>query len=373
MPDRNNLFRGIPKKVKIVSNIIGFFSPEPEKEIEQKLTVSSSGDVRLSAYQFNDTLPIRKFRFKIEPYFADAILNEVVDYFNTADPDYIEDVGTWEVTITNASGTAYKMSGSLNDDSEPEVSLSKFIRKTLGMDDLFLFDGRARTDIVERVSLDYKRTLTSSEDKLCYSEKINIDRKFGALEHIRKIGAGHIVTQKFFVPEEIEELLDSVDEKNLFGEIPGEPEDIVPTPDDVNSYTITVDLKSGAHRKISGSYNKYGLPAGWRYFIRRICELVSKFDFTDVLSPSIYDRTKRRKSDIIYCSVEFEEGYKSYYYITDDDSIEPGDRVVVPAGRDNHEAVVEVVKVEYFQPENVPLPIEKTKHILRKYIPEKKS
>ena len=66
--------------------------------------------------------------------------------------------------ITNANGTAYKMSGSLNDDSEPEVSLSKFIRKTLGMDNLFLFDGRARTDIVERVSIDYKRTLTNADD-----------------------------------------------------------------------------------------------------------------------------------------------------------------------------------------------------------------
>ena len=109
MPDRNNLFRGIPKKVKIVSNIIGFFSPEPEKEIEQKLTVSSSGDVRLSAYQFNDTLPIRKFRFKVEPYFADTILNDVVNYFNTVDSDYIEDVGSWDLTITNASRSFYML------------------------------------------------------------------------------------------------------------------------------------------------------------------------------------------------------------------------------------------------------------------------
>ena len=158
MPDRNKRFRGKPKKVEIVSNNTDFFSPEPEEEIEQKLTVSSSGDVRFSAYQFDDTL-LRKRHFKIEPDVADAILNAVVDYFNTADPDYIEDVGIWEVIITNANGTAYKMSGSLNDDSEPEVSLSKFIRKTLGMDDLFLFDGRARTDIGERVSIDYKRNL----------------------------------------------------------------------------------------------------------------------------------------------------------------------------------------------------------------------
>lgn len=57
---------------------------------------------------------------------------------------------------------------------------------------------------------------------------------------------------------------------------------------------------------------------------------------------------------------------KSYYYLTDDDSIEVGDFVLVPAGKDNHEAVVEVVNIEYFSEENVPLPIEKTKRIIRK-------
>ena len=56
----------------------------------------------------------------------------------------------------------------------------------------------------------------------------------------------------------------------------------------------------------------------------------------------------------------------SYYYLTDDDSIEIGDFVLVPAGKDNHEAVVEVVNIEYFSEENVPLPIEKTKRIIRK-------
>ena len=59
-------------------------------------------------------------------------------------------------------------------------------------------------------------------------------------------------------------------------------------------------------------------------------------------------------------------GYKRNYYISDDDTIEVGDFVIVPAGKDNHEAVVEVVKKEYFAEENVPLPMEKTKHIIRK-------
>lgn len=39
---------------------------------------------------------------------------------------------------------------------------------------------------------------------------------------------------------------------------------------------------------------------------------------------------------------------------------------IITAGKDNHEAVVEVVKKEYFAEENVPLPKDKTKHIIRK-------
>ena len=49
--------------------------------------------------------------------------------------------------------------------------------------------------------------------------------------------------------------------------------------------------------------------------------------------------------------------------MTDDDSIEVGDFVLVPVGKDNHEAIVEVVNIECFNEENVPLRIEKTKKL----------
>lgn len=75
---------------------------------------------------------------------------------------------------------------------------------------------------------------------------------------------------------------------------------------------------------------------------------------------------KHHQSESIFCSVAFDEGCKSYYYLTDDDSIEVGDFVIVPAGKDNHEVVAEVVNIEYFSEENVPLPVEKTKRIIRK-------
>lgn len=64
--------------------------------------------------------------------------------------------------------------------------------------------------------------------------------------------------------------------------------------------------------------------------------------------------------------MEFDEGYKSYYYIADEDDISVGDYVIVPVGKDNHHSAAAVVKVEYFAEEDVPLPLDRTKHIIRK-------
>lgn len=59
------------------------------------------------------------------------------------------------------------------------------------------------------------------------------------------------------------------------------------------------------------------------------------------------------------------EMFEDYYYIAYDDTNEVGDYVVVPVGKDNHHSIAEVVKIEYFAEESVPLPLEKTKHIIR--------
>ena len=55
-----------------------------------------------------------------------------------------------------------------------------------------------------------------------------------------------------------------------------------------------------------------------------------------------------------YWSVEFEEDGKSYYYITDDDTLQVGDYAEVLAGKNNHFAIVKVVKKEYFSEEDAP-------------------
>ena len=126
------------------------------------------------------------------------------------------------------------------------------------------------------------------------------------------------------------------------------------------------NYKKNPQRVIEGSYDKNGLPDDFADFAETVFDFIRFYGMGEIFDPSVYGKVKRHQSEYIFCSVTFDEGYKSYYYLTNDDSIEVGDFVIVPAGKDNHEAVVEVVNIEYFNDENAPLPAEKTKRIIRK-------
>lgn len=40
--------------------------------------------------------------------------------------------------------------------------------------------------------------------------------------------------------------------------------------------------------------------------------------------------------------------------------------MLVPAGYDNHQVIAKVVDIGYYTAENVPFPLDRTKHIIRK-------
>ena len=133
---------------------------------------------------------------------------------------------------------------------------------------------------------------------------------------------------------------------------------------------IRLTIKRPHKRSSQGSFDKNGLPDAFEEFADAVFDFIRFYGWGEILDPSVYGKVKRRTTDYIYCSVAFEEGQKSYYYLTEDDSIKIGDFVLVPAGKDNREVVVEVVNIEYFSEDNVPLPIEKTKRIIRKCMDE---
>ena len=279
--------------------------------------------------------------------------------------------------MTNTAGKVYQFSGSLCSFFEVDgIDLSDLLRDSLKMPDLYAFDGNNKPDMVNRIEVNYHR-ITKIKPKVPisehaeyavwdYAESLIMDRESESIEHIQNIGSGCSVSRKYKVEGGVESLLEDMDAESIFDHIEGNPENVVVDPLETIDYTIKVISQKGNEKLIQGSYDKKGLPDDWAEFMESVFEFMSFYGWGEIMNPSVYGKVRRCDNDIIYCSVEFEDGCKSYYYISDDDSIQVGDFVIVPAGKDNHEAVVEVVKKEYFAEENVPLPMEKTKHIIGK-------
>lgn len=377
------IFQGKPHKIHIVSNNICYGPPpKPENEVEQHLTINAEGRVWFSSYNFGEGFghykKARSKIFSIEKSVSAKVLSSVARYFGDEyDELFATDIGDWVMEITNTDGETYKFRGSLCADFEIDgIDLSDLIRDALGMDDLYVFDGNNKPDRVDRITVDYHRVTkikpkqpiseTAEYVTWDYSEKLILDRESETLEHIQNIGTGCIVSRKMYIEGGVENLLDRIDADVLFGEIEGNPEDVVVNPLETQDYTITVDFKKGSQHIIHGTYDKKALPKAWGEFAEDVWEFICFYGFGEILNPSVYGKVKRCFQDYVYCSVEFDGGNKSYYYIADDDTIEVGDYVVVPVGKDNHHSIAEVVKIEYFAEEAVPLPLEKTKHIIRK-------
>lgn len=382
--DNPFIFQGTIKKMRIISNNICYGPmPEPHEEVEQHLTINSEGRVWFSGYNFGtgggQYEKARSKNFKIDRLATEKLFGAMAAYFgNEYTEIFATDIGDWVMELTNTGGVTYKFRGSLCADFDYDgTDLSDLVRETVSMDDLYVFDGNCKPDVVTKVTLDYHR-LTKIEPRhkpedadwkfvtWDYTEHLIIDRATETLEHIQNIGTGCKVSRKYEIEGGIESLLENFDAEELFSHIEGNPDDVIYTPNETKDYTITIEYKKNPSRTITGSYDKNGLPEDFSDFAETVFDFIRFYGLGEILDPSIYSKAKRRKSEYIFCSVTFEEGYKNYYYLTDDDSIEIGDFVLVPAGRDNHEAVVEVVNIEYFSEENVPLPIEKTKSIIRK-------
>lgn len=374
-------FEGVPRKVRIISSLAGgLCAVTPETEYEQRVTINSDGRAWFSAYNygggFGKYIRTRSETRKIGKDAAARLLYAIAEYFGSKYIyyDFAPDASTWELEITNTEGTVYEFCGSRIKDRDRDA-LSDMVREALGMEELHVF-GCGRPDRVDRVAVDYhrvtkvrpKQPVSGTVEYLTYdyAERLVLDRESGTIEHIRNIGGDCVVSVRYRDSEGVKSLLDDIDIYYLFGEIEGNPDDVAENPFEANDYTITVDFKRRARRVISGTYDKKALPEFWGRFAGAVLRFMRSYGCGEILDPAFYGKVRRRSNEYVYCSVKFEGSGKSYYYIADEDNFSVGDRVIVPAGKENRRSAAEVVKVEYFAEDDVPLPLDRTKHIIRK-------
>ena len=104
-------------------------------------------------------------------------------------------------------------------------------------------------------------------------------------------------------------------------------------------------------------------------FAGEVKSFISFYGEGEMFDPKYYLMQKRGENDVIYLSVTFGEGYKSYYYQTTDDTIAVNDLVVVPVGTEGKERIVKVKKKEYYKPDAIPMPLDRVKSVIEKFVP----
>ena len=375
------VFHGNVKKVKIHSNNMGYgFLPREGTEVEQHLTITDDGRVWLTRYAISEDLNFAKLtkteqrQFKISSDKAKFLLDKYTKYFRDEyEISFATDVGSFEMQITDDEGkTAYFIGPLICEFEVDGYDLSQLTRDTVEDQTLFVFDNN-EFERIERITIDHehKKKIVAADGQVVAWNPTNhivIDRKTDTIEYTYKIGTECDVTRKYHVAQGVSNFLDELEYQNLFVEFEEKELDAIIPEDDEATYTATVDFLRGPSRIVAGRYDKQGLPVDWPEFIEDLYDFMSFYGFGQMFDEKQYGRTYRKTNDYIFLSVRFGEYGKTYYYLTEDDTIQVGDQVVVPVGSEGKERIVEVAKKEYYSSDRVPMPIEKVKSIVGKFI-----
>lgn len=370
------LFKGKLKKIRIDSNCICFGPcPMPEDETEQHLTITLEGGVWLTRLSFANG-QIEKTNFKIDVGVVNNLFDVIENRFSQEHELYcVTDVGSWKMILTNEEGKEFQYNGPLIENAGDRVEgLSDMVREATGRDDLFVFDGCPEK--IDYLKLEYNRETKIKPKHLTedaeyefmtwnYAEVLTIDRATETLTNHIQFAEQCSVTNTYHVEEGISSLLDEL-WPEMFDDVTGNPPDAIDDPMNLCNYRITVRTQHGTEKTTEGSFDKLGLPDEYPKFIEKIYDFMAFYGIGELFNKASYGKAKRTSSDYIFCDVEFEPGGKTYCYLTDDDSYEVGDTVLVPAGHDNHEALVRIVDKNYYSSEEAPFPVEKTKHIIKR-------
>lgn len=315
------------KRFKLVSGDLNKESGQTDDEdAMQVLTVSSDGGIWLKRYKSigNAEIPWAVEKIATDQETLESIMQAFSSSFKDYDVSLAFHVKVWQLELVDTEDRIVKISGLMFGKSTFR-SLSEFMR-----------------------------------------EKLVVDRESETIEYFRQIAEECDVCHKYHVSGGVSQLLDNLD-ADVFSKKEGNPTDVYVDPLESRDYQIDIRTRRGKCRKITGTFDKKDLPINWSEFIESLLEFVSFYGMGEMLDERKYGKIRRRRNELIFCSVTFGEYGNQYWYLADEDIFEPGDFVIVPVGEDRHEEIARIESIEYHVKEEAPYPFDKIKHILRKF------
>lgn len=139
-------FKGILDRIQLISDGMCYGPcPEPEDEIEQHLTIRKDGRVWFSGYNFGrckgKNVVGRRIQYKMSQDNANRIFNLFNKRFSKLYiENYVTDIGSWDLKLTNTNGEEFYYSGSMCGEIECEgIDLTKLLQDELNIEDVWGF------------------------------------------------------------------------------------------------------------------------------------------------------------------------------------------------------------------------------------------
>ena len=199
------------------------------------------------------------------------------------------------------------------------------------------------------------------------NDTLVVNRLEKTVEYSRNICDKNQVYIKYRLTRYAQDWLDNIDARDLLWDIEGAECDSENQVDCRRVYEIAVEADGMERRVVRGQYCAEALPYDYGEFVGMIQSAFRRVElWGDIFNVSLYRKRFTKASGLIYCAVEFGDYGREYHYLTDDDSIEEGDLVIVPVGSSNYETEAVVVEKTYCTEETAPYPLSKVKKILRK-------
>lgn len=359
------------KKIELISNCVSFgLIPEPNTNVEQHLSINIDGDVIVTSYDYgdgNNYIKNKPDRLKISSEATEEVLSLLQKHFaKEIMPWVVTCVGFWEIKITNNNDETFNYTGDLCDMDQRLTNISSVIRNKLNMPNLFVFDGLASEDRIDQLKIEYHKNTTSNTsnvDALEYYETISLDRFKEELIYIKQQSIEHSSINKYQLKYYVSNLLDKQNSSDLLTKTNKQSKQVTNNHFESLNYKITIDYLFKGQLSVSGSFDRDDLPMDFSELAEDIKELINSFKQNDILNPLLYEKIKRKKSELIFCSVAFSKGGKTYYYLANDDIFKVGDTVYVPVGDEGEKSLGEIIEIEYYTKEKAPFPLEKIKSI----------
>ncbi len=207
---------------------------------------------------------------------------------------------------------------------------------------------------------------TSEEDGDSIEEEIVIRRDTGDVTIRISIDNSRRADRHYITAKDVSTFMDRWSGKHFFEFFDDSPSQVPEGVEVTRRFELAVSFDDRSPIEVTGPYYREYLPDQWEDFVDSIYGLLASFRGMEVLDYDNYHRALCSDGEFMFCSVLFQPGGKSYYYISDDPGISVGDQVMVPVGEYDRTAAVMVEAIERYDEEDAPMEPEMVKHILRR-------